>query len=121
MTMTLHHLALRTGDVPGLADFYREVLGFEVVRRALPRSLWLGLGGDAVLMVEAREAGEPPVPEGSMELVAFRVSEKVRDVVRRKAAERGCLDGETAFTTYLRDPDGRRVAVSTYDLKSLPG
>jgi len=116
MTMTLHHLALRTADLSALAAFYRDLLGLEVVRDASPHSLWLGLGGDAVLMIEARTDDEPGVPDGSMELTAFRVSVEQKDAVARRARERGCFDGETAFTVYFRDPDGRRVGVSTYDL-----
>lgn len=116
MKLTLHHLALRTADLAALAAFYRDLLGLEVVRDASPHSLWLGLGGDAVLMIEARADGEPGVPAGSMELVAFRVSVDRKDAVGRRARELGCFDGETAFTVYFRDPDGRRVGVSTYDL-----
>jgi catechol 2,3-dioxygenase-like lactoylglutathione lyase family enzyme len=118
MPMHLHHLALRSTDVRALADFYREVFAMTVVRDAMPRSLWLGLGGDSVLMIEAREPGEPAPAAGSMELVAFRVDEAAKALVRRKAVERGCFDGETEFTVYLRDPEGRRVAVSTFDLAS---
>lgn len=116
MTTPLHHLAFRTDDIRALAAFYRDLLGLEVVRDAAPHALWLGLGGDAVLMIETRANDEPAVPAGTMELVAFRVSVEQRDAVARRARERGCFDGETAFTVYLRDPDGRRVGVSTYDL-----
>jgi catechol-2,3-dioxygenase len=121
MPMHLHHLALRSADVAALAAFYRDMFEMAVVRDALPRSLWLGLGGDAVLMIEAREAGEPAPPAGSLELVAFRVDETTRVSVRNKALERGCFDGETQFTVYLRDPEGRRVGVSTYDLAAATG
>jgi len=116
MTLRLHHLAFRTPDVAALAAFYRELFGFEVVRDGLPRSLWLGLAGDAVLMIERREAGEASPGPASMELVAFGVDEALRTEIRERARARGCFDGETAFTVYLRDPDGRRVGVSSYDL-----
>lgn len=116
MTLSVHHLALRTADIAALAAFYREMLGLEVVRDASPHSLWLGLAGNAVLMIEARGKGEPGIAAGSMELVAFRVSVEQKDAIARNARERGCFDGETAFTVYFRDPDGRRVGVSTYDL-----
>lgn len=116
MSPRVHHLALRTGDVAALAAFYRDVLGLEVVRDALPRSLWLALGPGAVLMIEAREAGEPAVPAGSMEMFAVAVDDAARDAIRARAVGLGCLDGETSFTVYLRDPDGRRVGASTYDL-----
>lgn len=115
----LHHLAFRTADVASLAGFYRDMFGFEIVRDLLPRSLWLGLGGGAVLMIEARSHEEPSLAGGALELVAFHVDERGRSAVRRKALERSCYDGETEFTVYLRDPDGRRIGASTYDLTSF--
>lgn len=113
--MKLHHLALRTTDVDGLVRFYREVLGFVEVRDSRPRSVWLAIGDEAVLMVEAREAGEPPIPGASMELVAFASDPEGKARTRAEVLRRGCFDGETDFTLYLRDPDGRRVGISTYD------
>lgn len=117
----LHHLALRSGDVPGLARFYGEMLGLEVVRDLLPRSLWLGLGAGAVLMIEARGAGEPSPSPSSMELVALRVVDDDKAEVRRRAVAAGCFDGETEFTVYLRDPEGRRIGVSTFDFDDPAG
>jgi glyoxylase I family protein len=110
----LHHLAFRTTDVDGLVRFYREVLGFAEVRDSRPRSVWLAIGDDAVLMVEASDAGEPPNPDASMELVAFATDTEGKDRTRVEALRRGCFDGETDFTVYLRDPEGRRIGVSTY-------
>lgn len=112
--MKLHHLAFRTTDVDGLVRFYSEVLGFVEVRGSRPRSVWLAIGDDAVLMVEAREAGEPPIPGASMELAAFATDEEGKARVRAEALRRGCFDGETNFTVYLRDPEGRRIGVSTW-------
>jgi catechol 2,3-dioxygenase-like lactoylglutathione lyase family enzyme len=116
--MRLHHLALRTGDVERTLAFYREVFGLEIVRDTRPRSVWLGLADGSVIMIEARGEGEPPVPPGSLELAAFRVGEAERARIRERGRARGCFDGETAHTVYLRDPDGRRVGVSTHPLPS---
>lgn len=115
--MKLHHLALRTADVDGLVRFYRDVLGFVEVRDSRPRSVWLALGDDAVLMVEVRDAGEPALAAGSLELAAFATDDEGKARVRAEALRRGCFDGETSFTVYLRDPEGRRVGVSTYRLE----
>jgi catechol 2,3-dioxygenase-like lactoylglutathione lyase family enzyme len=113
----LHHLALRAADVEATVAFYRDMLGLAEVRAHRPRSVWLGLGDGAVLMVETREAGEPAVAHGSLELTAFRVGEQEKLAIRARARERGCFDGETAHTVYLRDPDGRRIGVSTFPLE----
>jgi glyoxylase I family protein len=112
----LHHVALRCRDVEKTARFYEQMLGLELVRDARPRALWLGLGGGAVLMVEAREPGEPAIAAGSRELLALRVSPDRKTAIRTRAVTLGVFDGETQHTVYFRDPDGRRVGVSTFPL-----
>jgi catechol-2,3-dioxygenase len=111
----LHHLALRTRDISTLVDFYREWFHVEVTREALPRSVWLALEHGAVLMIEAAEADEPNPPAGSFELVAFGVSVEQREALRARLVAAGRLEAETAHTLYFRDPDGRRVGVSSYE------
>ena len=112
----LHHIAIRAADVEAMVNFYVSMLGLEIARDRRPRSVWLGLADGAVLMIEAREAGEPAVATGSRELVAFRASPSFKDTVRERAIGAGCFDGETEHTVYLRDPEGRRLGVSTYPL-----
>ncbi|MFO0647097.1 MAG: VOC family protein [Polyangiales bacterium] len=117
----LHHVALRTRDVAALTHFYRSLLGLTIVREQAGYSVWLSLG-DAVLMIERRADGEPEIPAGSMELTAFSVTSEGRDRVREWLRARGvAIESETAFTTYFRDPDGRRVGVSTYALPHAGG
>ena len=113
----LHHLAFRAGDLESSLAFYREVFGLEIVRDTRPRSVWLGLSDGAVLMIEARAEGEPLPAAGALDLVAFCAGEEEKRRVRAVALVRGCFDGETDHTVYLRDPDGRRVGVSTYPLE----
>lgn len=113
--MQIHHLALRTDDVDALARFYVEVFELSILRNERPRAIWLQLER-GVMMIERREPNEPPIPAASLELVAFAADEAFRDAVEERARERGCDDGATEHTRYLRDPDGRRVAVSTYPL-----
>jgi catechol-2,3-dioxygenase len=111
---------MRTADVAALAGFYRTLLDMVVRRDRAPDSIWLGLGGGAVLMIEKRADGEATVAAGSMELVAFAVDTATKTAIRERAVAAGCFDGETAATVYLRDPDGRRIGVSTYDLAAAP-
>lgn len=114
--MRLHHLAFRTGGVDALAEFYGGLFGWRVVRDRRPASLWLAVNEDAVAMIERRDADEPAPAPGSLDLVAFAVTASERERVRAEAERRGCFDGGTDDTVYLRDPDGRRIAVSTYPL-----
>ena len=111
--MRIHHLVLRTRDVARLEGFYVRVCDFKIRRRDDARgSVWRDLRS-AVLMIERAEDGEPPVPAGSKELMAFAVDD-VETWRKRLAALGVDIEAETQNTLYFRDPDGRRVAVSNY-------
>jgi len=115
--MRLHHIALRTADVRGLAVFYREMIGLPDAERpsgGRADTVWLSAGA-VLVMIEPREAGEAGVPNGSMELVAFAISPADRACVEERLARgRVVIEARTAFTLYLRDPDGRRVGLSHF-------
>ncbi len=114
--MKIHHIAFRVADLQVSTDFYRDILAFPVRREDRPRSVWLEIDDESVLMLETRTDGESSVPEGSMELVAFRVDRATKERIRDLCCRLGCFDGETEHTIYLRDPDGRRIGISTYPL-----
>jgi glyoxylase I family protein len=106
----VHHVAFRTEDLEALERFYAGVLNLTVIRRNEGRSVWLDAGG-AILMLEKREEGEPTVPAGSKELVAFAVSKAVIERLEKGAVP---IEARTAYTLYVRDPDGRRIGLSSY-------
>jgi glyoxylase I family protein len=121
----LHHIALGARDVEGVAKFYERA--FELPRLATHlhddgslRSIWLGLEGGAVLMVE--RTSDPPrrvdgVGAGPF-LLAFSVSAEERERRDAELAARGvAIDARTEFTSYLRDPEGNRVA---YSCRTMP-
>jgi catechol 2,3-dioxygenase-like lactoylglutathione lyase family enzyme len=110
--MRIHHVAFRTGDLPRLARFYEEVVGLTITRRDADRSVWLDAGG-AILMLEARAEGEPDLPDGSRELLAFEVAAGTFAACVERLGDTPIHD-RTAFTVYFRDPDGRRLALSSY-------
>jgi glyoxylase I family protein len=110
----LHHIAFRTGNVTALERFYVDLLGFAVRERKPQGSVWLA-AGPVILMLEARDANEPGIPAASMELTAFAITPADRATVRARLEAAGVrIEGETAFSLYFRDPDGRRVGVSHY-------
>ena len=114
--MHLHHLALRTRDLPRLRAFYEGLLGLVVVRESAGRSVWLEAGA-AVVMLEAAEAGEPEITAGSRELVAFAIAPGERAAWEARLAGAGvAVEARTDHTLYFRDPEGRRVGVSSYPL-----
>ena len=117
----LHHVAVGSPDVARLAAFYREVFGLAELTRHLDaggalRSIWLDLGG-AILMIE-HTSGEPRAVDGVAAgpfLLAFRVSAAERSRLEAELVARGlAIDSRTAFSSYSRDLDGNRVAVSHY-------
>jgi glyoxylase I family protein len=124
--MRIHHLAMRTRDVAALAHFYTAHVGLTVVRRhegtgeaGGTRAIWLA-AGDAVVMIEHAREAEPTVPERTMELVAFALPAEERAHRKIALAAAGIpLEGETAHTLYIRDPDGRRVGLSDYPLDAV--
>lgn len=118
--MRIHHLALRTRDVTGLARFYEEVVGLALVKRAdappaLGKSVWLDAGG-AIVMIEEAMATEPAVAHATMELTAaFTIAPSERTFVEDRLTKAGVIvEARTAYTLYFRDPDGRRIGVSAY-------
>lgn len=121
----LHHVALGARDVDRVATFYRDLLGLpEVARHRREggglRSVWLDLGG-AVLMIERTE--EPTrrvegVGSGPF-LLALAADPARRDALELALAEAGHpVESHTAHTIYFRDPEGNRVAASSYPLAS---
>jgi catechol 2,3-dioxygenase-like lactoylglutathione lyase family enzyme len=74
--------------------------------------VWLDAQG-VIVMLERAEVGEPAMPPGTRDLVAFAVDDK--DAWRARLIASGvAIEGETPHTLYFRDPDGRRLGVSTY-------
>jgi catechol 2,3-dioxygenase-like lactoylglutathione lyase family enzyme len=114
--MQLHHIALRTRQLEAVLAFYRAWFALPIVRDQRPRAVWLGLGQGAVLMVECADDDEPQPSPSSRELLALGTSIEQRELLRERLAEAGLLEAETEHTLYFRDPDGRRVGISSYPL-----
>lgn len=112
--MRIHHLAFRTADVSRLEHFYRNVLGLAVLRRDEARSVWLDAAG-TIVMLEQRDGAEPIVDPASKELVCFAIAPEEHPAVLARLLSAGvAVEARTAYTLYFRDPDGRRVGVSSY-------
>lgn len=119
----LHHLALGARDVEKVAAFYRDVLGLaEQARHAYPdgslRSVWLDLG-TATLMVEHAKEGPRDVPGigAGLFLLCVAVAREERSAMEARLMAAGCVvEGRTEFSSYARDPEGNRVAISHHPL-----
>jgi len=113
--MRVHHVALRVADCARAADFYAGLLGLPELRRFAagdgPRAVWLR-SGDAVLMLEQALKGRG-AESGSGHVLVFAVSDL--ESWEKRLHEAGVpVDDRTAYTLYVRDPDGHRVGLSVY-------
>jgi glyoxylase I family protein len=117
-----HHVALFAADVERVAAFYRDRLGLpELVRHHHPdgrlRSVWVGASasGEAAggfFAVEALD-GPPGRAGAGFGMVALRIDAGARHRVRAALAAGGlAIERETAFTLYVRDPEGNLVGLS---------
>jgi catechol 2,3-dioxygenase-like lactoylglutathione lyase family enzyme len=117
----VHHLALRVADPERSLVFYAGLLGLPELRRfqegGAVRSIWLR-AGETVVMLERRLSGSGP-EEGSGHLMAFAVSD-LAAWEKRLAAAGVTVEGRTAQTLYLRDPDGHRVGLSVFSFERAP-
>jgi catechol-2,3-dioxygenase len=111
----LGHTAISVSNPARVAEFYRDLLDLEIVRRASSP-----LVGDAVLL-----SGDPSEEDHELVLttnararhIAFRVRtpERLRALYRR-ARERGlqvpyALDSGVAVGFFVRDPEGNAVEI----------
>jgi glyoxylase I family protein len=122
----LHHLAIQVRDLGRVEAFYRDRLGLRVLRRwpatdgtTGERSVWLDSGDGSFLALErvagGDTAGEDPVrvDRPGLHLVALRIERGARAGWERRLAEAGVsIEARTAFTLYVRDPEGNRVGLS---------
>jgi catechol 2,3-dioxygenase-like lactoylglutathione lyase family enzyme len=107
--MKLHHIAIQVADLDESRAFYVDVIGLCELRRQ-EHSIWLDVDG-SILMLEKG----PNRERGGLHVIAFSVGASEREMWRAKFAQHHvAIESETKFTLYVRDPDGTRVAVSSY-------
>ena len=116
----VHHLAVVSADLERSEAFYTGVLGLPVLRRwpderGEPRSVWLDLGRGTFLAVERAERDAPRRGDDTpgWHCVALAITVEERDAWRTRLLEAGFpVERETAYTLYVRDPDGQLVGLS---------
>lgn len=114
--MRVSHLALRVADLERSARFYGGLLGLPELSRSrdeqgLLRAVWLQ-AGPAVLMLE-RELRGRGTSVGSGHVLALEIEDLAAWRARLTAAGVE-IDDTTAFTLYVRDPDGHRLGLTTW-------
>ena len=117
----LHHIALGARDLEGVAAFYADRLGFERVDRHEDesgelRSIWLRAGA-VVLMVERTEVSGRRVEgvgAGPFLLAAAVDPGERAELEDRLNGVGAWVEARSRHSSYVRDPEGNRVAVSHY-------
>jgi catechol 2,3-dioxygenase-like lactoylglutathione lyase family enzyme len=120
--LAVHHLAVTVRDLDRAEAFYTSLLGLPVLRRwddaaGAPRSVWLGLAGGAFLAVEKAAADAPlaarePPPPG-WHCVVLGIPRAEREAWCAKLAAAGvAVERETAYTLFVRDPEGNLLGLS---------
>jgi len=117
----LHHLALKIVDLAVAEAFYVGVLGLPILRRwpladgQGDRSVWLDLGAGAFLALEKAGVVREPKHEDETgyHLFALRIRRDDRAALMNRLTTAGFpVYQETAFTFYVRDPEGNRLGIS---------
>jgi catechol 2,3-dioxygenase len=114
---TMGHIHLKVSSIPQTVEFYRDVLGFDLVVERVPQAAFLSAGGyHHHLGANTWEsAGAPPPPAGSAAVRHATVvlpSAETRDEVMRRVADAGQEPEETATGTLFRDASGNAVLLT---------
>ncbi len=130
VALAFHHLAVQCADLARSERFYREVLGLEVLTRwpregGGDRSVWLRVGGGGFLALERAGAAPDPTPfrhpTAGLHLFALRIAPGEREGWEARLRAHGVpVVHRTAFTIYVRDPEGNRVGLSHHP-EAAPG
>src|ERR671932_843246 len=114
---TMGHVHLKVAAIPATVEFYRDVLGFDLVVERVPQAAFLSAGGyHHHLGANTWEsAGASPPPEGSAALRYATVvlpSAEARDEAVHRVADAGQEPEATATGTLVRDPSGNAVLLT---------
>ena len=114
---TMGHVHLKVAAIPQTVEFYRDVLGFDLVVERVPQAAFLSAGGyhHHVGANTWESAGAPAPPVGSAALRHATVvlpSAEAREEAARRVADAGQEPEETATGTLVRDPSGNAVLLT---------
>jgi catechol 2,3-dioxygenase len=115
---TMGHVHLKVAGIPETIEFYRDVLGFDLVVERVPQAAFLSAGGyhHHIGANTWESAGAGPPPEGTAALRHATIvlpSVEARDEVVRRFAESGQEPEETPDGLTVRDPSGNRLVLAT--------
>ena len=121
--MHLHHLALGATNVDLIAAFYSYAFSLPERSRQSDdtslRAVWLELDPGVLMVERLSETSHSNLDkmQNGLFLMAFKVSKTQRKAIEKRVEEKGgSIETRTEFTTYFRDPENNRVAISSHSL-----
>ena len=113
------HVHLKVADLDRAVEFYRDVIGFDLMQRRGDQAAFLSAGGyhHHIGLNTWESAGGSPPPRGSTGLyhVAIRLptraalAKSLRRVLEAGIRLEGASDHGVSEAIYVRDPDGNGV------------
>jgi len=121
-----HHLAVVVRDLLASERFYVDVLGLvRGARHHRPdgshRATWVHLPDGTFVALEIAGQGAPRDDAApGLHCLALAISHRDREAWRARVAAAGHpVERETAFTLYVRDPDGVLVGLSHHPVSAV--
>ena len=116
--MRVHHIAIQVADLERMATFYRDLLGLTPIESPRADARWFDASG-TILMLERCDGSpsdEPFVtPRTGFHVVAFAIHASQRSGMADTFNRAGVhIERETAYSLFVRDPEGNRIALSHY-------
>lgn len=101
-----------------MSSFYRDTLGLRETTAPREGARWFK-AAETIVMLELVSGA--PVDEAfvsarpGLHVVAFEIAKQARLALKKTFEERGVrVERETAYSFYIRDPEGNRLAFSHY-------
>jgi catechol 2,3-dioxygenase len=111
------HVHLKVAGIPETIQFYRDVLGFDLVVERVPQAAFLSAGGyhHHIGANTWESAGAAAPPEGTAALRHATIvlpTVEARDEIARQVAKTGQEPEETLEGLTVRDPSGNRLVLA---------
>lgn len=119
----IHHMAVQCHDLPAMALFYEKVLRLKVERRwpgedGADRSVWLRSGNSVIALEQCALTPDPDEwqsDEPGLHLLALEIAWQNRETWLKWLTHKEVTPVfESAWTIYVRDPEGNRVGLSHF-------
>lgn len=121
MPLPLHHLAVVVADLARAEAFYVDLLGLPIERRwdddaGAHRSTWVSLERGFLALERAAAAGPTRGDDApGLHCLALGIAPNEREAWRARLGAAGHpVERESAYTLYVRDPDGNLVGLSHF-------